>query len=438
MEDSMSKRELKLNRREMLKLMGTSATGVALNGVVPFKRPQFNINKAQSNVLSMLSHSSPQTEVYRRAGEAFEEATGIKVEITECPFDELQPKMMTELLAGTGTYDVIPITNAMLYSATNYLETLEDMYTDELVADLPPAGIEHCRGLDGELKAVPTLSSLPANFYRTDLLEDAGMAPPATWDEFVEVSKATTLEATGDHPKIWGALLEGSAKAVQPAVKLVGWFYQAGGGIVGPDNMPTINLDANVTALQFVIDLIHVHKVAPPETSEMIYSDVHNMFIQGRGATAINWQYMVGMANDPEQSLVVDKFAVAPVPAGVTKGVNVDHWVMVVPSDSSNQDAAKEYIKLVLSPEHQFDMFKTEGLCARVSVMDPENVDVHSVNPFIDAWVEELKWATPQPKWKNLNEAWLHLSFAMNSAITKSATPKEALDLAQEEIMALM
>lgn len=430
----MPKKESKLTRRDMLKIMGTGAAGVALGGALP----RFNIIKAQSNTLKMLSHSSPQTEVYRRAGEAFEAATGIGLEITETPFSELQPKMMTELLAGTGEYDVFPITNAMLYPAASYLENLEDMYTDELVADLPPAGIEHCRDLEGELKAMPTLSSLPANFYRTDLLEEAGMAAPATWDEFVEVCKATTLEASSSHPKIWGALIEGSAKAVQPAVKLVGWFYQAGGGIVGADNMPTINLDANIEALQFISDLIHVHEVAPPETSEMIYEDVHNMFIQGRGATAVNWQYMVGMANDPEQSLVVDNFSVAPVPAGVTQGVNIDHWVMAVPSDSANQDAAKEYINMVLAEEAQLDMFKTEGLCARLSVMDPSNPEVYEINPFIDAWVEQLGWATPQPKWKNLNEAWMRLSFAMNSAITLSATPQEALDLAQEEIMALM
>lgn len=430
----MPKNKSKLSRRDMLKIMGAGAAGVAFGGALP----RFNIIKAQSNVLKMLSHSSPQTEVYRRAGEAFEAATGIGLEITEIPFNELQPKMMTELLAGTGEYDILPITNAMLYPAASYLENLEGLYTDDLVADLPPAGIEHCRDLEGELKAMPTLSSLPANFYRTDLLEEAGMAAPATWQEFVEVCKATTFDASSSHPKIWGALIEGSAKAVQPAVKLVGWFYQAGGGIVDANNMPTMNLDANVEALQFISDLIHVHEVAPPETSEMIYEDVHNMFIQGRGATAVNWQYMVGMANDPDQSLVVDKFSVAPVPEGVTRGVNIDHWVMAVPSDSANKDAAKEYINLVLSQEHQLDMFKTEGLCGRLSVMDPTNPEVYEINPFIDAWVEQLQWATPQPKWKNLNEAWLRLSYALNSAITLSATPREALDLAQQEIMALM
>jgi hypothetical protein len=82
-------------------------------------------------------------------------------------------------------------------------------------------------------------------------------------------------------------LLEASAKAVQPAVKLIGWFYQAGGAIQDANGKPTFNMDENVEALQFVVDLIQKHKVAPPESSEMIYEDVHNLFMQGRGATAI-------------------------------------------------------------------------------------------------------------------------------------------------------
>ena len=427
-------KKFQLTRRDLLKVMGTGAAA----SVIPFTPPRFNVMKRQPQVLKMLSHSGSQTESYRRTGEVFKEATGIELEITEVPFNELQPKMMTELLAETGEYDVLPITNAMLYPAGAFLEDLTSLYTDELTADLPPSGIEHCRGLDSVLRGVPTLSSLPANFYRTDLLEEAGMEPPANWDEFVEVCKATTLEATGDHPKIWGALIEGSAKAVQPAVKLVGWFYQAGGGIVDADGQPTINLDPNVEALQFIVDLIHEHKVAPLETAEMIYEDVHNMFIQGRGATAINWQYMVGMAGDPEQSLVVDKFAAAPVPEGVAKGVNIDHWVMVVPKDSGNKEAAMQYIELVMTPERQLDLVKSEGLAARLSVHDPNDPVIREINPFIDAWVEEMRWATPQPKWRSLNEAWMRLSFAMNSAVTKSATPKEALDLAQQEIAELV
>ena len=430
----------KLSRRQAAKVLGAGTLGAAFvsAGVDRAWANAPVLIRQESKTLKMLSHSSPQTESYRRTGEVFQEQTGIGLEITEVPFNELQPKMMTELLAKTGTYDLIPITNAMLYAAAPYLEDLSAFFTPELTADLSPASVEHCRDLEGVLRGVPTISSMPANFYRTDLLTEKGLQPPTTWQEYVDVSKALTSEGEGGGPPVWGSLIEASGKAVQPAVKLLGWFYQNGVGITDADNQPTINLDQNVEALQFVVDLVHEHKVAPPESAEMIYEDVHNLFIQGRGATAINWQYMVGLANDPDQSLVAEMFAVAPVPQGVQKGVNIDDWAMVVPSDSANKDAARQYIDLVITKERLQDLLTSEGLVARLSAMNPDDPAVKQANPFIDAWLEEMTWATPQPKWRNLNEAFLRLSVAMNRAVTQSATPKEALDQAQGEVAELL
>jgi multiple sugar transport system substrate-binding protein len=434
--------ERKFTRRDVLKMIGIGTAGTVLAactpqtpGVAPSTQVAAPVTAKK---LTILSHSSPQTESYRRTAEIFKQQTGTEFEIVEVPFNELQPKMMTELLAGTGKYDVLPITNAMLYPAGDYLDDLTDLYTDELKNDLPPSGIEHSRDLKGVLKGMPTLSSLPANFYRTDLLDAKGLKPPTTWDEFVNICKETTIEASGDKPKVWGALIEASDKAVQPAVKLVGWFYQAGGAIQDANGKPTFNLDPNVEALQFIVDLIHKHKVAPMESAEMIYEDVHNMFMQGRGATAINWQYMVGLANTSDQSVVKNQFAVAPVPAGIAKGVNIDHWVMAIPKDSKNKDLAREYIELVMTKERQQDLMVSEGLVARISAMDPNDPAVREINPFIDAWVEQMKWATPQPKWEKLNDAWARLSVAMNNAVTLSMTPKEALDQAQREIVTLV
>jgi ABC-type glycerol-3-phosphate transport system substrate-binding protein len=435
----------------MLKLIGVGAGGAVLAACAP-TTTQVAPTAATATTapttapatqegakkLSMLSHSSPQTESYRRTADIFKTQTGVSIDIVECPFNELQPKMMTELLAGTGKFDVLPITNAMMYPAGDYLDDLTDMYTPDLKSDLPPSGIEHARDLKGVLKGMPTLSSLPANFYRTDILDAKGLKPPTTWEEFVNVCQESTIEASGDKPKVWGALIEASAKAEQPAVKLVGWFYQAGGAIQDANGKPTFNLDPNIEALQFIVDLIHKYKVAPPESSEMIYEDVHNMFMQGRGATAINWQYMVSLANTSDQSVVKGKFAVAPVPSHKSKGVNIDHWMMVVPKDSKNKDVTRKYIELVMTKDRQQDLMVSEGLVARFSAMDPADPKVKEINPFIDAWVEEMKWATPQPKWAKLTDIWKRLSVAMNNAVTLTVTPKEALDQAQAEIVPLV
>ncbi|MCC7208420.1 MAG: sugar ABC transporter substrate-binding protein [Anaerolineae bacterium] len=428
----------KMSRRSVLKLLGGLAAGSTLSGI-PLGRPLFNINRLQdAQVLNMLSHSSPQTESYRRTGEAFAEATGIRLNITEVPFNELQVKLMTELLAQTGAYDLAPITNAMMYPAAPFLEDLGALYSDELLADLSPSSIDNSKDLQGVARGMPMLNSMPANFYRTDLLEAAGLKPPTNWDEYLEVAKALTIEASGDQPKIWGTLIEASARAVQPAFKLVGWFYQAGGGLADENMTPTVNSEANAAALQFIVDLVHTHQVAPPETAEMIYEDVHNLFIQGRGGTAINWQYMVGLGNNPELSVVPGKFAVAPLPEGVAKGAVVDHWVMVVPKDSPNKEAALKYVEFAISKERQQDLLVSEGLVARYSAMDPADPVVQQANPFIDAWLEQMKWAKPLPKWAQINTVMQRISVAMNLAVTQSMTPQEALDEAQSEIVEIV
>lgn len=461
----MSQFKKKLNRRDMLKLIGMNAIGVTLAACAPAATPTENAASPTDapapaveptaagavveptaaapaaetvDKLTMLSHSSPQTESYRRMGEIFKQNTGIALDIIECPYNELQPKMMTELLAGTGAYDVLPITNSMVYPAGDYLDDLADLFTDELKADIPASAIEHATDLKGLIKGMPVISSMPANFYRTDIYEEKGVKPPTTWDEFLEVAKATTIEASGDTPKVWGTLIEASAKAAQPAVKLVGWFYQNGGAIQDENKKPSFNMDENVEALQFVVDLIQKHQVSPMESSEMIYEDVHNMFMQGRGAGAINWQYMVGLANSSDQSTVKGKFAVAPLPKGTTNGVNIDHWVVSIPKDSKKKEAARQYTNLLISKEGQQDMMVAEGVVARVSAMDPNDPKIKEINPFVDAWVEQMKWATPQPKWEKLADAFLRLSVAMNNAVTGTMTSKEALDQAQEEIVALV
>jgi len=266
----MSLTNRKLSRREMLRFIGLGAAGAALTAcatsappdepaahpahppaapatAVPATAAPTEAALAPTTAapaaetvtsLTMLSHSSPQTESYRRMGEVFKKNTGIGLEIIECPFNELQPKMMTELLAGTGTYDLLPITNAMMYPAADYLDELTDLFTDELKADIPAAAIEHATDLKRLLKGMPLISSMPANFYRKDIYDEKGLKAPTTWDEFLKVAQETTIEASGDQPKVWGTLIEASAKAQQPAVKLVGCSTRT----AAPSRMETGNL----------------------------------------------------------------------------------------------------------------------------------------------------------------------------------------------------
>jgi ABC-type glycerol-3-phosphate transport system substrate-binding protein len=384
--------------------------------------------------ITLLSHTSTQAEFFRRFIPEFEKQSGIKVNMVEVPFTELGPKLMLDLAAGTGEYDVVAITNLLMYGASPYLENLEDLYTSGLLEDLPQVAIDSCTDLNGVKRGVPFFNSLVALYYRTDLFQDAGLQPPSTWEDFLQVCQKLTVDSPKG--KIWGTLIEASEKSTTGAVKLLSWFHQAGGGFADEGGRPIVDCEANIGALEFVCDLVNVHHVAPPDAPSMIFEDVHNMFIQGRAATAINWQYMVSLANAPD-SVVKGKFSVAPVPAGKKRSVIVDNWMFSIPSASKHKDAAKEWIKGVMSPEQQFELLKTEGLVARLSVMnDPRALEI---NPFIKPFVDSMsQFGVPLPKWVKLNEALLVLSSALSSAMTGVKSPAQALGDAQKEILRLV
>ena len=387
--------------------------------------------------MTLLIHSSTFAKFSRDIAPAFEKETGIKVNIVEVPFGNLQPKFMLSLATGKREYDVISMTNAMMYGASIYLEDLEELFTPDVVKGFSPPTIESSKDLPGIKRGFPYQTTAVALYYRTDLFQERGLQPPTTWDEFLSVCKKTTIESS-PVGKIWGTLIEASDKAVQPGVKLVSWFLQAGGGLYDENENPTVDGKQNIEALQFVGDLVNKYKVAPPAASEMIYEDVHNMFIQGRGATAINWQYMVSLANAPD-SAVKGKFAVVPVPKGKKHGVEMDCWMWAIPTISEHKEAAKTWIRYATTREAQFELLKGEGLVARFSAMNVNDPRVLEINPFIKAWVDSLfQFAVPIPKWKQIEEARMRLSAAKCSAVTQVKSPAQALKDAQKEIEELL
>jgi len=429
----------KISRRDFLKFSALTTASTILAGC----STESQILSAPTLVkekgpLTVFAHTSTQSQFFHQYAPVFTEDTGIEVEIIEVPFAELLPKMMVELSAGTGKFDVIALNSILSWvGQEKFMASLDDLYTSEIVNDLSKASMEAASDKDGIKKAFPFIASLPANFYRTDLFDEMGLKPPTTWEETIDVGKALTYEKGGT--KVWGTVVEAGATATTPAVKLLHRFYQAGGGLVDNSGNPVVDQDANIEALQWTVDLVHTHKIAPPEAPEMIYEDMHNMFIQGRTATALNWQYMVSLAGNPESSEVVNKFAVTPDVSYKQSGVNVDFWMYAVPEASERQDEAKEWIRRTTQPAQQKQLLKTEGLVARLSAMDPTDPEVIEANPYIDAFTDSMVNAgIVAPRWALMNDVLLRLAAALNSAMTQTKTPAEALKDAQSEIVELV
>jgi multiple sugar transport system substrate-binding protein len=130
-------------------------------------------------------------------------------------------------------------------------------------------------------------------YYNIDLFEEAGAPlPTANWEDrdwnfetFLETATSLT-KREGDRTTQWGFLVN---RAQRPWAS---WLYCNGGALVHKDDRgvateTAMTDEASVEALQFVQDLMHVHKVAPTPDLESELGGF-DLFASGRVAMMVN------------------------------------------------------------------------------------------------------------------------------------------------------
>jgi len=129
--------------------------------------------------------------------------------------------------------------------------------------DFPPA-LQADVTVNGQIVGVPYRQDLRTLWYRKDMLAEAGFdAPPTTWDEFLRVAMATT-KRNGNTFEVEGYHFSSAndpnwQRDLHPYLM---WLEQANGSMLSDDlTQCTVNSEQSIEALQFLQDLVHVHRV---------------------------------------------------------------------------------------------------------------------------------------------------------------------------------
>lgn len=169
-------------------------------------------------------------------------------------FDESPEKLMTAVAAGTAPPVVLLDRMTVAeWAARGALMPLDEIAERHGIskADYHPAVWESSM-FDGRLYALPSHFNLTASyFYNVDAFSAAGLdpnRPPATWDEWLEVTRATTI--TDGQGRITQSGFQFGYHAL---LYLLSW---QNGGAYSPDPYTlTANRPENVEALEFVKQL---------------------------------------------------------------------------------------------------------------------------------------------------------------------------------------
>ncbi len=394
----------------------------------------------EGQTVNVLAVKSSQFEAHEARLAAFEDATGIDVVYDYVPFPNMREALTTEMVAGSGDYDVVSIMDQWVPSLQLLLQPIDDEIaaqgTD--LSDFPKAHLRHGM-LDGNLVGLPVRGHVQLLFYRTDLLEAAGVTPPATWEDMVTAAKAVQ-----DSSDAAGVALPYGKLNGQNLMVWMNLLWGKGGDLFGEDGAPVFNSDAGVAATDMYVGFLQDDQIAPAGSAVFVEQDAVNSFKQGNSAMLPVWWWVRSQLTDPEQSKLSAEqvgFTALPSVAGSDRTTYTNTWIFGVTGGSDNKDAAAEFLGWLTDPALE-----------REVLLDPELSEVVAVH------MSNLSDAEVNARWGGMHQAaadalatadgiefgadWPRIAEILETAISSLASGEEtdtqaALNKAAEEIAAI-
>lgn len=264
-----------------------------------------------------------QEPLQRRAPE-FTEKTGAKINVIAVPFSDLYQKVLTDWASGTNSVDAAVFAPQWMvdYIAGGYLEDLTQRIADDPDIQQDDVGAffrDFSEKYDGKNYMVTLDGDFHMMYYRSDVLEEAGLKPPTTWDEYLEVAKAVNgKDMNGDGTPDFGSCIakKRNAQSYWFVTDVVGSMTQSKGTSQGTffntaDMTPLVDNEAFRKALDFLEEST---KYGPPDELNLDVSDTRPLFASGRCALNLDWGDVGTISIDPNQSKVMGKWGAAVMP----------------------------------------------------------------------------------------------------------------------------
>ncbi|WP_055107569.1 ABC transporter substrate-binding protein [Paenibacillus ihumii] len=192
--------------------------------------------------------------------------------------------------------------------------------------------------------AVPVFGMGQVLWYRSDILNEAGLTPPTTWDELKAVAEKLT---TG---KQYGIALPASKSM---ATDQVLYSFLASGGakhIMNGSNEITFDNEKTVAAYQMYSDLL---QFSPPDSNTYQWGEPQAQFNAGTVAMAIEkGQYLSTF--EAESGRPASDLGVVPMPVGEggeESSIYIPNGIMLLTGDAKKKEAVAKFFEYLFEPE---------------------------------------------------------------------------------------
>jgi sorbitol/mannitol transport system substrate-binding protein len=306
--------------------------------------------------INVLMVGNPQmVDIQKITASTFTKDTGIKVNYTVLPENELRTKVTQDVATKAGQYDVASVGayEVPIWAKSGWLTDMgpaadKDSSYDK--ADLLPAISKSLSGEDGKLYGLPFYGESSFLMYRKDVLAKKNITMPAkpTWPQVASIA----AKVDGAEPGMKGICLRGLpgwGEMFAPLTTVVNTF---GGTWFTKDWQAQVNSPAFKQAVNFYVDLVKKH--GEPGAAQAGFTECLNAMSQSKVAMWYDATSAAGSLEDPKVSKVAGKVGYAPAPVVKTASSGwLWAWSWVVPKTTKKVDAAQKFALWASSKDYE-------------------------------------------------------------------------------------
>lgn len=394
--------------------------------------------KQDSKHLTLALVEGVEGEALKQAAHDYEAQTGVHIEFVQLPYQNLFEKELIDLNARTAAYDLIMMDDPWFprFAGNQFLAELTPLLLKRGQngpdADFVAASVDVCRlpYKTGTLYALPYVGNSQLFFYRKDLFEKHALTEPSTWDDVLAAAKTIQeKETSAGGGKMYGYVMR-AAQGNAAVADFMPIFWAFGAEMFDADGKPTVNSDAGVKALEFMLEM---GKFSPPGYASFNADEVSAHLLQGTAAMSINWPAWISAFSDPKRSKVIGKIEFATLPGATKPGqAEIGNWLIAIPRYSQNMETAMDFLLWATTAEQMKRSALRGNPPTRKSLFqDPELV---AKFPAYPAQFRSLSTSRPRPRTPQWNEIENAFGIFLSKANSGELSPRDAMNQANAEI----
>ncbi len=334
------------------------------------------------------------------------------------------------LRARSGSIDVmsIDVVYPAEFASNGWTVDLSSRWPASDRANYLQGPIKSCT-YQGKVVAAPLRTDLGVLYYRKDIISTA----PKTYEEMTSMAKSNASKTKYGY--VWqGSQYEGLVCDFSEVL------HGYGGDVLDPTDPKKVivNSPQGVQALTEMVSWVGT--ISPTSITTFTEEPCRQAFQNGDAIFMRNWPYAYSLGNDAAKSKVAGKFDIVSLPYGGSGTVGhstTGGWNMAINAFSKNPDASWSFIKYMLGSYAQKQLaIKGSFTPALQSVYD--DAEVKSAQPLFTKLQPILQNTLPRPVSPVYPDLSNIIQNHVHQALTKAASPTDALTALQTELQALV